>query len=237
MSLSTLTRPSSLVETVSQQLAKELLREGADEWLPAERQLAEKLGVSRSVVREATKRLELQGLVEVRHGIGIRRADRLHQPLNGSITLKVPDEPERLRQSLEARLAIEPEVARLAAHRATKAQLAELRAAHEALHPDLPLIDAVEADIHFHRTLARASANEVFCLVLETLADLGRASRGATITHAGVERAIRHHESVLEAVLNRDGPAAVRAMRHHIEKALEDLQSHLESRRDQTIAE
>lgn len=232
MSLSTLARPQSLVETVSQQLAQELLREGASEWLPAERHLAEQLGVSRSVVREATKRLELQGLVEVRHGIGIRRADRLHQPLNSSITFRVPDEPERLRQSLEARLAIEPEVARLAAHRATKAQLEELREAHQALRPGLSLPEAVEADVNFHRTLARASANEVFCLVLETLSDLGRASREATITQAGVQRAIRHHQSVLEAVLNHDGPAAARAMRHHIEKALEDLQSHQEDQRN-----
>ena len=99
MTLAALSRPSSLVESVSQQLARELRREGADEWLPAERQLAEQLGVSRRVVGEATKRLELQGLVEVRHGIGIRRADRLHQPLNGSIAILIPDEPDRLRQS------------------------------------------------------------------------------------------------------------------------------------------
>ncbi|WP_172682712.1 FadR/GntR family transcriptional regulator [Verrucomicrobium spinosum] len=144
----------------------------------------------------------------------------------------MPDEPERLRQSLEARLAIEPEVARLAAHRATQAQLQELRVAHEALHPGLSLPEAVEADVNFHRTLVRASANEVFCLVLETLSDLGRASRQATITQAGVQRALRHHQSVLEAVLNRDGAAAARAMRHHIEMALEDLQSHLEGQRN-----
>lgn len=235
MSLPALTRPSSLVETVSQHLAQELLKKGADEWLPAERLLADQLGVSRSVVREATKRLELQGLLEVRHGIGIRRADRLHQPLNGSISLLVPDEAQRLRQSLEARLAIEPEVARLAAQRGTHAQLVELRRVHELMAANLPLDEAVEADMQFHRTLARASANEVFCLVLETLADLGRASRGATITHAGVARAVRHHGAILEAVEHRDGPAAARAMRHHIEKAQEDLLGHLEALRDQAV--
>ena len=231
MTLAALSRPSSLVESVSQQLARELRREGADEWLPAERQLAEQLGVSRSVVREATKRLELQGLVEVRHGIGIRRADRLHQPLNGSIAILIPDEPDRLRQSLEARLAIEPEVAKLAAHRASQSQLKDLQVVHATLTPDLGLPEAAEADILFHRTLAKASGNEVFCLVLETLTDLGRASRLATISHAGVERARRHHDQVLQAVLKRDGTAAARAMRHHIERAQEDLQARLESLR------
>jgi GntR family transcriptional repressor for pyruvate dehydrogenase complex len=223
MTLATLDRPSSLVQSVCQTLVGELRREGGAEWLPAERQLAEQLGVSRSVVREATKRLEMQGLVEVRHGIGIRRSDRLHQPLNGSLALLIPDETARLRQSLEARLAIEPEVARLAARRATAGQREALEAAHAALAPDLPLPDAVEADITFHRALAKASGNEVFCLVLETLSDLGRESRRATISHAGIERARRHHDGILQAVLRRDDTAAGRAMKHHIEKAVEDL--------------
>ncbi|HSI64082.1 MAG TPA: FadR/GntR family transcriptional regulator [Candidatus Saccharimonadia bacterium] len=223
MTLSSIQRPSTLVEEVCQRLVRELRRERSAEWLPPERELATQLGVSRTVVREATKRLELQGLVEVLHGVGIKRSSNLHKPLNGSLTLLIPDEAGRLKQSLEVRLAIEPEVARLAASRATSAQLRELRKVHARLEQATELPDAVEADIDFHRALARATGNEIFGLLLETLSDLGRESRMATISHAGVKRAIEHHAAILEAVAQGDEAAATKAMRHHIEVAIQDL--------------
>ena len=70
MMFSAIDRPASLVEDVCQQLA-ELIRGGDSEkerWLPGERSLAEQLGVSRTVVREATKRLEQQGMLEIQIG-------------------------------------------------------------------------------------------------------------------------------------------------------------------------
>ncbi len=225
MTLATIQRPSTLVEEVCQRLVRELRRDRSDEWLPPERALATQLGVSRTVVREATKRLELQGLVEVLHGVGIRRSANLHKPLNGSLALLIPDEAGRLNQSLEVRLAIEPEVARVAAIRATSAQLRELRKAHARLEQATELPDAVEADINFHRALARATGNEIFGLLLETLSDLGRESRMATISHAGVKRAIEHHAAILNAVSEGDEAAAAKAMRHHIEVAIQDLEA------------
>jgi GntR family transcriptional repressor for pyruvate dehydrogenase complex len=226
MPLATIQRPSTLVEEVCRRLSRVLRREGADEWLPPERQLAEQLGVSRTVIREATKRLELQGLVEVKHGVGIRRTGALHKPLNGSLALLIPDEADRVRQSLEVRLAIEPEIARLAATRAKPAQLRELRKVHQHLQDTSDLAEAVEADIEFHRTLAKASGNEVFILILETIADLGRDSRKATISQAGVQRAVKHHETVLTAIEKHDAVAAAKAMRIHIEIALQDFEAH-----------
>jgi DNA-binding FadR family transcriptional regulator len=223
MNFATIQRPSTLVEEVSQRLARELRRERADEWLPPERELASQLGVSRTVVREATKRLELQGLLEVRHGVGIRRSGNLHKPLNGSLALLIPDEAGRLKQSLEVRLAIEPEVARLAAARASAAQVRELHKVHARLEQAAELRESVEADIEFHRTLARSTGNDIFSLLLETLSDLGRESRIATISHAGVKRAIEHHAAILHAVEARDEAGAARAMRHHIEVAIQDL--------------
>lgn len=223
MPLASIQRPSTLVNEVSSRLSRELQRKGSDEWLPPERTLAVQLGVSRTVVREATKRLELQGLVEVHHGVGIRRTRSLHKPLNGSVRLLIPDEADRLRQSLEVRLAIEPEMARLAALRAKPAHLRELRKAHVRLQQTKDLMEAVEADIEFHRTLAKSTGNEVFGIILETMSDLGRDSRKATISHAGVQRAVKHHEAVLVAIENHDEAAAARAMRQHIEVAVQDL--------------
>src|SRR5882757_11174952 len=110
MNFSNLNRSTSLVEEVCRKLAQQPRRTSTgNRRLPPERKLAEQLGVSRTVVREATKRLELQGLLEVRHGIGIQIVDRLHAPLSGSLALLLPDGKDRLRKLIEVRLIIEPE--------------------------------------------------------------------------------------------------------------------------------
>lgn len=109
LNLTTLRRPASLVEGVCQRLAT-LIRGGcgeAERWLPAERLLVEQVGVSRTVVREATKRLEQQGMLEIQHGTGIKVVDKLHRPLNDSLSRLIPDVSERLRQLIETRLSTE----------------------------------------------------------------------------------------------------------------------------------
>ena len=220
-------RKHTLVEEVSDRLA-EAIRKGrlaVEGLLPSERQLAEQFGVSRPVVREATKRLELQGLVEVRQGIGIRVIDRLHAPVSSAARLLLPEEGERLRQALEVRAILEPEIARRAAERATGTDRERLRQLHEVLKSASDLSAAMEADLAFHRELARVSGNEIFGLMLDSIADLGRESRRATMSEAGVGRAVKQHASVLKGILAGDAKAAERAMRIHIESAVGDLLS------------
>lgn len=225
MILSTIDRPASLVADVCQRLAAEIRaeRNGTDGWLPPERQLAEQLGVSRTVVREATKRLELQGLIEVRHGIGIKVVDKLHKPLNGSLALLLPDKAERLRQFAEVRLLVEPEAARLAAERVKPASLRALKQVQAKLAATTDVNEAVACDLEFHRQLARASGNEVLVLLLESLGELGRASRSVTISTTGAARAHEQHEAIISAVAAGDAPRASAAMRFHILEATEDL--------------
>ncbi len=219
----------SLVEEVSSRLA-EAIRRGApnaEGLLSSERELATQFGVSRPVVREATKRLELQGLIEVRQGIGIRVTDRLHTPISAAARLLLPDEAERLRKSLEIRAILEPEIARRAAERANEAGLAKLREVHSRLELADSLEAAMDADMAFHAELARLSGNEIFSLLLDTIADLGRESRRATMTQAGLKPAIHHHAAVFKAIERGDGEAAEKAMRFHMEVAHADLQPYL----------
>jgi len=223
----------SLVEQVCSRLARQLRDEGdsGDGKLPPERLMAERLGVSRTVLREATKRLELQGLLEIRHGSGIRAVNRLHKPLSGSLSILLPELPERLRQLSEARTAIEPEIARQAALKAKAADVKQLRAIHERLLAAEAHDEAVEADIDFHRTLARIAGNEILKLMLESLADLGRESRRVTIGNVGRQRAIDHHAAILNAVAAHDANAAAKAMKHHLEEAANDLAAKAKTKR------
>ncbi|WP_395743171.1 FadR/GntR family transcriptional regulator [Prosthecobacter sp.] len=225
MTISPLKSSPSLVEQVCSRLARQLRDEveAGDGRLPPERQMAERLGVSRTVLREATKRLELQGLLEIRHGSGIRAVNRLHKPLSGSLSILLPELPERLRQLIEARSAIEPEIARQAALKARAADVKQLRSIHERLLAAESHDEAVEADIDFHRTLARIAGNEILKLMLESLADLGRESRRVTIGNVGRQRAIDHHAAILNAVAAHDAAAAAEAMKHHMDEAARDL--------------
>ena len=233
MTISPLKPTPSLVEQVCARLARQLRDEvdSGDDRLPPERLMAERLGVSRTVLREATKRLELQGLLEIRHGSGIRAVNRLHKPLSGSLSILLPELPERLRQLSEARAAIEPEIARQAALKSKAPDLKQLRSIHERLVAAETHDKAVEADIDFHRTLARIAGNEILKLMLESLADLGRESRRVTIGNVGRQRAIDHHAAILNAVAAHDADAAAKAMKHHMDEAARDLAAKAKTKR------
>jgi len=233
MTFSPLKPTPTLVEQVCSRLARQLRDEDGpgDGRLPPERLMAERLGVSRTVLREATKRLELQGLLEIRHGSGIRAVNRLHKPLSGSLSLLLPELPERLRQLNEARAAIEPEIARQAATKAKAAEVRQLRAVHARMMAAEGHDEAVEADIDFHRTLAGIAGNEILKLMLESLADLGRESRRVTIGNVGQQRAIEHHAAILAAVAAHDASAAAKAMKHHMDEAVRDLTSKAKAKR------
>ena len=214
-----------MVQKVCHQLASIIRGSRAEEdgWLPTDRELSVLLGVSRSVVREATKRLESQGLVEIQHGVGIKAVDKLHKPLNGSLEMLIPDAEERLRQLNETRMAIEPESARLAAQNSTPAHLRSLRRIHQQLVDAPDNARAIEVDMAFHRALAEASGNQMFRLILDSLAEIGLASRQRTIGRVGKLTGIEHHAAILETVERGDSEAAAAVMRHHLACAREDM--------------
>lgn len=225
MHLETISRPPTLVETVCQRLVEEISGEVREQnsLLPTERELALKMGVSRGVVREAAKRLEQQGLLEIRQGSGMRAVDRLHKPLNGSLELLLPDEKERLRQLVEVRIMIEPQTARMAAERATAAQIEALGTAHLRLVNARNFEETVHADMEFHRQLAGVSGNRIAALLLNSLSDLLEASLSIGYGRVSTNNPIKQHGQILKAVAHRDGKAAAKAMERHLETAAADL--------------
>lgn len=232
MSLQTIERPASLVEEVCRRLSGQIRDDqlANDGWLLPERELAERLGVSRPVVREATKRLELQGLLEIRHGVGIKVVDKLHKPLNGSVSLLIPNTADRLRQLTEARLLIEPGLARMAAERATATSLRALRQNQVRLTAAQTDEQSIEADLEFHRLIAMAAGNEICTLLLDSLAELGRESRKTTLSAAGNAVAVDHHGQILAAIESRQPEKACAAMKMHLEAAALDIAKGLKLR-------
>jgi GntR family transcriptional regulator, uxu operon transcriptional repressor len=191
--------------------------------LPAERELATLLGVSRTSVREAIISLEIAGLVEVRVGTGIFVTSAPAAPESGGDKGPGPFE------LLDARMLIEGEIAALAAVNAREDDLAALRQALARMtaHVDDFAIRE-ETDRDFHLGLARASGNSSLELVVEGLwnqrAELWGRIQQHFHTEALAKQTLRDHAAILAAVAARDADAARAAMHRHLGRVARDFQ-------------
>ncbi len=183
--------------------------------LPAERELARRLGVSRPSLREALIALEVEGLLEVRVGSGIYVGQGGRgEPLGGD---SGPFEVIR------ARWMIEGECAALAARHGSAAQLRAIRHAHAGLQREAKRHhNPLGADRSFHVRVAEATGNSALVLVVQTLWDqrvgpLYRALETKLEYPAMAADTLREHSAVLRAILARDAPAARAAMRRHMD--------------------
>jgi len=190
--------------------------QGRDD-LPSEGELAEALGVSRTVLREAMKQLQAQGLVLISQGRRPRIRPADPKAAVESLDLLLQRTKGSLRHLVEARRPLECEIAALAAERARPEHLEAARAAVDALREAETLDAQIEADVRFHRVLAEATGNPVFLTLLDTVAGLLRESRRRTIGKHGMGVALDHHAAVLDAVRRRDPAAARSAMARHLD--------------------
>lgn len=205
-----------MVDAICERLARQYR---SVPWLPPERALSARLGVSRSALREAVQRMEIQGLLEVKHGVGVRVVNKPQAPVGATLARELPDLTERLRQFAEVRLLVEPAIARAAAERAGPAERTALRVAHGRLGTTLD--EAVPADLEFHRTLAELAGNRVLSLMLSSIAGLEAETRRITLEHVGLAEAAAQHARIVEAVERGDGDAAHAAMLAHVRAARE----------------
>ncbi len=189
------------------------------EWLPPERTLATELGISRSSLREAIKRLENQGLLESRHGVGVRVTNNPKSPLAQTLLHVLPSPSERIRQFAAVRVLLEPEIAALAAQHVSSADVDALTICQHQLHAAATVDDAVSADLEFHRLLATIAGNQVLALMLSSIAHLAAEARRVSLQRVGLPHAFAQHQRVLDAVAARDPEAARDAMLAHVEAA------------------
>lgn len=203
---------------------------GPGERLPPERELVGRLGVSRTVVREALNLLEARGVINIEHGrgavIGGGGTDAVRDTLG--VLLRV--RPRTLREILEIRKILEVEISGLAAERAIAADVEGMKAQIERMRASIDVPEGyVDADVEFHAALARATRNEVLLTMLEPVVELLRTSRRVSASRPGSAlRALGEHEEILRRVELGDAEGARREMREHLLATTQDIEEALE---------
>lgn len=192
--------------------------------LPAERQLAVQLGVSRNSLREALARLVSEGLLLSRRGGGtfVRwqhepwSDQNIVQPLKSLLA----DDPDYTFDILEARHAIEASTAWHAALRATDADKEKLRLCFEASQSEDPDL-AAQGDVRFHLAIAEASHNVVLLQTMRGFFELLHSSviksrQRMYLVPPVFARLTEQHQTVLNAILTGDAEGARQAMMAHL---------------------
>jgi GntR family transcriptional regulator, transcriptional repressor for pyruvate dehydrogenase complex len=224
-----LVRTSRLYEQIVQQIEESILK-GAlkpGDQLPAERDLAQRFGVSRTAVREAVKALREKGLVEAYSGRGTFITDGTSQAVRQSLDLVAKiGQPEGSTHLAEVRAILEPEIAALAAMRAQESDVATMREAVAVMDragqdPDV----YIEADLDFHLALAEGAANPLILSLIDSIVGLLREQRLRIFNvPGGPQRGQVHHKKILDAVERRDAGAARAAMKAHLQQVRDDSQ-------------
>lgn len=193
--------------------------------LPAERDLARQLGVSRPSVREALIALEVESWVEVRSGSGVYALSRPSAARAAPITPE-PAHPSEWGplELIRARRAVEGETAAMAARQARRRDTDAMRAAIDSMVADTDAgVMPLDADRAFHSAIVQASGNSV---LVDTVLGFWDARHGTLFqrfgghfeTPRGWRSAIAEHSLVLAAIRQRDADAARRAMHAHMDR-------------------
>jgi len=188
--------------------------------LPGERELAARLGVSRTVVREAIRVLADRGLLKVKQGCGTYVCDLSAKDAAAPLGLllkmrKCPDTAEHL---TEVRRTIEVDIAGYAAERATQEDIAALEEHLALMQTQTDDPDAyAEHDLAFHMALAKATRNPYYDLLIQALAALLSETIQLTmIAPEATTAGTRHHNRLLAAIKTHSADEARQAMRDHL---------------------
>lgn len=206
--------------------------------IPPERLLGDELGVSRTVVREAVKSLVAKGLLVTGPKLGTRVLAECDwnwfDPEVVRWKSRLGLTPDFLRDLQELRRIVEPAGVRLAALRATAADIAAIESAYAGMKDAIEHGgDYVLHDLGFHQGLLAAGHNRMLVQMSKALGALLRTSfEVSTSRPRGPARSLPLHRAVLDAVIARDAPAAERASLRLIDGAAEDIDAVLASRRE-----
>ena len=215
-----------LAERIRQQILSGALNPG--DRLPTERDVARDYGVSRTVVREAVKTLQQDGLIEVKAGLGTFVVDATDKAFSQSLSLLMSvNLSDNLLDVVEIREILEVQMAALAATRAKPEDIEKLKSAVGIMDQSLDDVsEFIKQDHAFHLALAQATQNAVMPLLVSSIVDLLQQLRSRTASVNGsLERGQRHHKRILDAICRGDAEAAHEAMRAHLRQVRRDSEA------------
>lgn len=186
--------------------------------LPSERELGEQFGVSRTVVREAVRALTAKGVIEARSGSGLRVAAVNASAVSESMSLYLRGGTLEFEKVQEVRALLEVHIAGLAAERATDADIAALREIHMRMEEDASDFEsAAHDDLEFHRSIARATHNELFVLLLDSIGSSLIDIRRTNFEAGSIPTTLDQHRAILDRITEHDSEGARAAMTLHLE--------------------
>lgn len=190
--------------------------------LPPERDIAEQLGVGRTVVREALIMLELENLIEVRKGSGVYVIQLPQQKNN--ISIDVSQSIAGPFEMLQARQLLESNIAEFAALQATPHDISKMRKALELERQNLISGEGEEGDHIFHLAIAEATQNSVLVELFKQSWDIRENNPMWQKLHTRItdltyrQEWFGDHQAILSAMIKKDLEAAKKTMWHHLEK-------------------
>lgn len=209
-----------LYEQVAGQISGWITENGleAGDRLPAERELAQRLGVSRATLSQALVALEVIGVVAVRHGDGTVVTGRQRQA-SSRIVEAIRDHADRLPEIIDTRDALETKIAALAAARRTDDDLARIDDALAAMETDIEAGGrGVEGDERFHGAVTAAAHSLLLARLMGEIGDLVKETRLESLGQPGrPQDSLAGHRAIAEAIRAGDPAAAADAMHAHVQ--------------------
>ncbi|AEV29810.1 transcriptional regulator [Sphaerochaeta pleomorpha str. Grapes] len=213
-----------VTDAIKEIIRNENLKSG--DRLYSEKQLSERLEVSRSSIREALRMLEVSGIVKVYQGKGvfINDQDAMVHPVHSWVV----ENAESLREHFEVRLLIEPHAASVASQRASAKDLETLRKTYDefvGFVRDGNVSKAISSDGAFHLAVAKATRNRTLIGLMRTMEQTLNEGWYASLHVPGrLESSIDEHNDLLKAIEAKDAEASASAMAKHLNNALSDIQ-------------
>ena len=200
---------------------KDIVKKGelkSGEKLPSERELADKLEVSRTSVREALKALTMLGLIESKHGEGnfikSNFENSLLEPLS-IVFLLIGSKNEDI---IELRRIIEPEAAGLAAKNITESELRDLKEIMKEVNNSLDAEICAQLDKKFHYKIAQASGNHLISTIMFSISSLIEKYIDSSRIHNINKKVVKlQHEEIYKALESRDSKKASEYVKKHLE--------------------
>jgi len=206
-----------LYEQVAEQITTWIDQNGltAGDRLPPERELAQRLGVSRATLSQALVALEVIGVVRVRHGDGTILSDT---PGPRRIVEAIRAHAHRLPEIIETRDALESKIAALAAERRTADDLARIEEALEEMTRDVAAGGrGVDGDERFHGAVTAAAHSLLLARLMDEIRDLIRETRIESLSQPGRPAdSLVHHRAIADAIRTGNPEAAAAAMHDHV---------------------